>query len=261
MRSLFSVLLGAVSVYAEVPERIDFKRDVQPLFKEHCYSCHGPDEQMANLRLDRRRDAMRGGSIPAIAPGTSSGSRLYHKITSTRYGTQMPPKGAMSADNIEIVKRWLDQGAAWPDDVSGDAPLYPVDPAAARLMNALRSGDTAAVRNMLSGGRSEILNRRGRDGATPLMYAVLYSDAAILETLLQAGADPNLRNDAGATALMWAIDDVEKTKLLLGAGADPNARSAEGRAVLSIAAARTGSAPVVKVLLDRGAKFISPARN
>jgi len=48
---------------------------------------------MGNFRLDRRRDAMRGGSIAVIAPGTSSGSRLYHKLTSTKYGNQMPPTG------------------------------------------------------------------------------------------------------------------------------------------------------------------------
>ena len=64
------------------------------------------------------------------------------------------------------------------------------------------------------------------------MYAALYRDAPSLRQLLDLGADPNARNDAGATALMWAVDDLEATRLLLDRGADPNLRSADGRTAL-----------------------------
>ena len=258
MRRLCAALVVPFLGLAEIPARIDFARDVQPLFKEHCITCHGPVQQMANLRLDRRRDAMRGGSIAVIAPGTSSGSRLYHKITGSRYGSQMPPTGPLNADNIEIIKRWLDQGAQWPDELAGDAPQPARDPAAERMMEALRVGDTTAVRKMLIGG-SKSVNGTGRGGSTPLMYAALYSDAATVKALLQAGANPNLRNEAGATPLMWAIDSAEKTKLLLDAGAEVDARSNDGRTALTIATARVGAADAVKLLLDRGAKFNAPA--
>ena len=257
MRRLCAALVVPFLGQAEVPARIDFARDVQPLFKEHCITCHGPEQQMANLRLDRRRDAMRGGSIAVIAPGTSSGSRLYHKITGTRYGAQMPPTGPLQADNIEIIKRWLDQGAQWPDELAGDAPQSARDPAAERMMEALSVGDTSAVRKMLIGG-SKSVNGRGRGGSTPLMYAALYSDAATVKALLQAGANPNLRNEAGATPLMWAIDSAEKTKLLLDAGAEVDARSNDGRTALTIATARVGASDGVKLLLERGAKFNAP---
>ncbi len=253
---LHAVLLLPLSVYADVPERIDFARDVLPVFKQNCYSCHGSKQQMGNLRLDRRRDAMRGGTIVVIAPGSSAGSRLFHKITGTKYGAQMPPTGAMSADNIEIIKRWLDQGVPWPDALAGDAPQHPVDPTSARMMQALRLGDTAVVRKALKSG-SRAVNGRGRDGMTPLMYAALYSDAGMVKALLQAGANPNLRNDAEATALMWAVDNVEKTRLLLDAGAEHDVRSTDGRTALLIAAARCGSAAVVKLLLQHGAKLTS----
>lgn len=245
--------LAPLSGFCEVPAQIDFARDVQPVFKEHCYSCHGPEQQMANFRLDRRREAMRGGTIVVIAPGTSSGSRLFHKITSTKYGTQMPPTGKLSVEKVEIIKRWLDQGASWPDEVSGDRPQRPRDADAERLMAALRAGDTVTVEKMLKAG-SKGLNGRGRGGATPLMYAALYSDIATVKALLQAGADVHAANDAGATALMWSVEDVGKTKLLLDAGADIDAQSSDGRTALSIAAARMGSAGVVKTLLARGAK-------
>jgi ankyrin repeat protein len=82
------------------------------------------------------------------------------------------------------------------------------------------------------------------------MYATLYGDAESVRLLLEAGADPNIRNEGGATALMWAVDDLDKARLLVRAGADVNARSDDGRTPLLIAAARPGSYGVVKLLLD-----------
>ena len=85
------------------------------------------------------------------------------------------------------------------------------------------------------------------------MYAVLYAGPATLQRLLKQGADPNKRNDANATALIWAATDLAKTRLLLDHGADVNARSSDLRTPLMIAARRPGNAAVVKLLLDRGA--------
>src|SRR5215472_6944012 len=100
---------------------------------------------------------------------------------------------------------------------------------------------------------STATNRRGPGGSTPLMYAALYGDADSVRLLLNHGADPNIRNDAGATALMWAVEDPEKIRLLLQHGANVDARSADGQTPLIIAAGRYGSAVVVKLLLDGGA--------
>lgn len=203
---------------------------------------------------------MRGGSIVVIARGTSSGSRLFHKITGVKYGTQMPPTGPLSADQIEILKRWLDQGAKWPDAVAGDVASPPPDPAAVRLLNAIRGGQAAEVREMVQADAS-VVNRKGPDGITALMYAVLYADAATVKLLLDAGADVNARNSVNATALMWAAGDLAKTRMLLEAGAEINVRSDDGRTPLTIAASRYGSAAVVKLLLDRGAKLQGTARS
>src|SRR3979409_522950 len=60
---------------ATAPSQVDFSQ-VEPVFKEHCQSCHGTDIQMGGLRLDRREDALRGGKSGAvILPGNSAGSR------------------------------------------------------------------------------------------------------------------------------------------------------------------------------------------
>jgi ankyrin repeat protein len=160
----------------------------------------------------------------------------------------MPPDGTMSAEEIAVIKAWIDQGAKWPDDAAGDV-VTPADPRAVRLMDALRHGDAAALQRLLREDRGAV-NLKGTGGSTPLMYAAIYGDADTIRLLLEAGADPNIRNDAGATALLWAVDDLEKTRLLLKAGADANARSSDGRTPLLAATGRVGSVEVVKFLLD-----------
>jgi len=238
--------------HAQVPARIDFARDVQPIFKTYCIGCHGPSQQMNGLRLDRRRDAMRGGTRPVIGPENAAGSRLYLRLIGSQYGLQMPPTGALRKEQIGIIKAWIDQGAEWPDQVSGEAPPVPPDPKAAPMLDALRNGDRRLFQKLLTAD-PQVANRGGVDGSTPLMYAALYGDATAVRLLLESGANPNIRNDAGATALMWAVEDPEKTRLLFEKGADANARSDDGRTPLMIAAGQYGAAPVVKLLLDHGA--------
>ena len=75
--SLTLVLTGALcGRAARADDAIDFGRDVQPLFKAHCHECHGPKQQKNGFRLNRRRDALRGGTITMIGPGNSGASRL-----------------------------------------------------------------------------------------------------------------------------------------------------------------------------------------
>jgi len=195
---------------------------------------------------------MKGGTLAMIGPGNAAGSRLYLRLIGSDYGMQMPPTGPLNASQIEIIKNWIDQGAQWSDDASGETPPPPPDAKAAHLMQALRESDTQAVSRVLADD-PKVVTRKGPGGSTPLMYAALYSDAATLRRFLEAGADPNVPNDAGATALMWAAGDLEKTRLLLDRGAKVNARSDAGRTALLIAAGRMNNAAVVKALLDRGA--------
>src|SRR5579863_9883477 len=128
----------AVTLGAQVPSKVDFRRDVQPIFKTYCIGCHGPTQQMNGFRLDRRSDAMRGGTIAVIGPGNSAGSRLYLRLAGSGFGMRMPPTGPLTDDQINVIKNWIDQGAEWPDDLAGETPPAPPDRAAAGLMSALR---------------------------------------------------------------------------------------------------------------------------
>jgi mono/diheme cytochrome c family protein len=256
--TLLAILLASQS---EQPTgKIDFRRDVQPIFAAHCVSCHGPELQMNGFRLDRRADALRGGSQTNIGPGNADGSRLYHRLIGTNFGQQMPPGKPLDEGQIEIIKRWIDEGAEWPDELSGEAPALPVDADASRLIALIREGRAEPIDELLR-GHLQAVKLRGPNGTTPLMAAALYGDAAIVKRLLAAGADPNVQNVAGATALMWAVPHVPKMQLLLDAGAMVDLRSEEGRSALAIASGTVGAAPAVKLLLDYGAQPWALRRN
>ncbi len=255
-----SVTLGIAFFTAGMPaqpaRQIDFARDIQPLFRDQCYSCHGPTVQSNNFRLDRRRDSMPnrvGANGARIIPGNAANSRVYLRITG-QAGLQMPPTGALAAEQISLIKTWIDEGAKWPDELANEAPSAPQDPQAAKMMDRLRVGDHMGFEKLLK-KNPKSAKGQGRAGVTPLMYAALYGDTRAVSELLDQGANPNTKNDAGATALLWAVDSSEATGILLERGAEPNVRSADGSTPLMIAAAQVGSAEAVKLLLDHGAKL------
>ena len=92
-------------------------------------------------------------------------------------------------------------------------------------------------------------------GNTPLHLAALRGDVAALERLLGAGADPNVRNDAGATPLHYATMSEPMVAALLAAGAEPDVVSDAGLTPLLGAAGRPDSFPVVQRLAAAGANL------
>ena len=105
-----------------------------------------------------------------------------------------------------------------------------------------------------TGPSSSLPAVKGEPTVPALMLAVQSGDAAAVDQLLKRGADPNQTDAAGATALMWAIPDIEKVRRLVAAGANVNARSTDtGRTPLLIAANYPGTVELLKLLLARGA--------
>src|SRR5579862_4013066 len=89
---------------------------------------------------------------------------------------------------------------------------------------------------------------------TPLMYAADIGSVEAMRLLLDRGADVNIQNAFGSTALMWSASDPAKVHLLLDRGADVNAVARSGRTALIVAAFTNPSAEVVRALIAKGAK-------
>ncbi len=109
-------------------DRVNLVRDVQPIFAAHCYSCHGPDKQESNFRLDVKSRALGSGDFgdPPIIPGESEASPLIGFVSGSDPDLLMPPTDAgkqLDENQILILRRWIDQGADWPDDLAGNDQL------------------------------------------------------------------------------------------------------------------------------------------
>ncbi len=99
--------------------QIDFTRDVEPILEKHCYACHGTEAAMNGYSLWRRGEAMRGGysGERAIVAGKSSESRLIRLVAGLEENLVMPPTGrSLSAEEISILRAWIDQGVRWAPD-------------------------------------------------------------------------------------------------------------------------------------------------
>jgi ankyrin repeat protein len=257
--ALLAVLAGAaLTLMRPAAAAVDFARDVQPLLEKHCYECHGPKKQKNGFRLDRRSRAMAGVLRPNIIPHNSASSRVYRRVLDSQFGPQMPPEDALSAQEIDTLRQWIDEGAQWPDELANELDPPPPDEKALALIQDIRAtrNDSNARQRVLGAVARDarVIDARGADGATPLMYAALYGDAALLRDLLAAGGNPNAASDSGATALMWAVEDIDKVRALVDAGADVNATSGFGRTPLSLATISAESIATAELLLSRSAK-------
>ncbi|MDR3622251.1 MAG: PSD1 and planctomycete cytochrome C domain-containing protein [Paludisphaera borealis] len=111
----FAVSFSSVAARAESPADVeDFEKHVRPLLVEHCQSCHGPEKQKGGLRLDSRPMMVEGGDTgPALEPGKPDESLLIRAVRQTG-DLKMPPKKALSKEQVAVLERWIAAGAPWP---------------------------------------------------------------------------------------------------------------------------------------------------
>jgi hypothetical protein len=99
------------SLPAQETAKIDFVHDIVPILKANCAECHTNGKYKGSVSLDTREDLLKS---KAVLPGKSAASELVKRITSADPEHRMPPKGKpLSAREIQLVKTWIDQGAAW----------------------------------------------------------------------------------------------------------------------------------------------------
>ena len=110
--------------------KVDFNREIRPILSDRCFSCHGPDEasRKANLRLDTKAGAFERKGV--VVAGDAEASRLLKRIAAQNPASRMPPTGPpMTAQQLDVVKRWISEGAQWTEHWSYATPQRPAEPA------------------------------------------------------------------------------------------------------------------------------------
>src|SRR5579863_8455454 len=136
-------------VFSQTSAKVDFARDVQPIFRQNCIGCHGPNTQNNGLRVDRKSSVLKPGSRRVI-PGSLENSFLYYRLVGNDFGMQMPPTGPLKAEQIQVIKTWIEQGAEWPESLANEVDLPPLNPKAVSMVDALRNGDRPAFNKMVA---------------------------------------------------------------------------------------------------------------
>jgi ankyrin repeat protein len=116
---------------------------------------------------------------------------------------------------------------------------------------AIRENDLTTLTAIVAGGAN--INEKDEHGLTPLMDAAWVGSVDAMKLLLDHGADPNLTNSAGSTALMLATTEIAKVRTLVARGANVNLVTARGRTALFLAAMSDRSADIVRLLISAGA--------
>ncbi|MBY0523954.1 MAG: DUF1553 domain-containing protein [Gemmataceae bacterium] len=121
----------AAPVGAAEPRKIDFNRDIRPLLSDACFHCHGPDKakRKANLRLDTEEGAFADlGDGRAIVAGDPGKSEVFRRIVATKDKERMPPVNSgrhLTAEQVALIRQWIEQGAKWQKHWSFIAPQRP----------------------------------------------------------------------------------------------------------------------------------------
>ena len=116
-------------------EKVDFAREVLPILSNHCYLCHGPDQdskeaKKAGFRLDLREEAV---DFEMIVPGNPDASPVMEVLTTDKASRRMPPldsgKSQLKPEQVQTLRKWIAQGAEYTDHWAFVKPTKPDVPA------------------------------------------------------------------------------------------------------------------------------------
>lgn len=126
--------LLAASVTPAMAEPVSFAQDIRPLLSDNCFFCHGPDENKreADFRLDTSQGAFADlGGYHAIVPGKPEASVILERLTHSDPDERMPPPDSgksLTTAQVDLVRRWIAEGAAWEEHWAFIPPQRPVVP-------------------------------------------------------------------------------------------------------------------------------------
>lgn len=105
---------------------VDFSHEIVPLLKQQCGKCHSGSQQKGGFSINSRESLLAGGeSGAAVVAGKRQESELYQRIASNDATLRMPPEGApLTAAQIALVGRWIDDGVKWEAGFTFGPRLY-----------------------------------------------------------------------------------------------------------------------------------------
>ena len=174
------LVIFALALASAAGAPVDFSREIQPILSENCYHCHGPDAKAreAKLRLDTKEGAYRTlEGVTAIKPGESASSEVIIRVLSGDKDEVMPPPKSnrkLSAQDKELLKRWVDEGAPWGEHWAFVAPKKAAVPTIANwekrdpALGAKRAAEQAALQSWPKNPLDYfVLDRLLLEGLTP----------------------------------------------------------------------------------------------
>jgi mono/diheme cytochrome c family protein len=121
-RILLLLLSGTAVVIAQAPaqktpprkakaEAVNYYRDIEPILKENCASCHQAAMAAGGLSMDTPENVLQGGaSGPSVIAGKAQRSLLYTRLTDTT-AKRMPPAGTLTEEQLAMIRAWINLGA------------------------------------------------------------------------------------------------------------------------------------------------------
>src|SRR5687767_10923634 len=128
---LLAALAGSGPAFAT---DVRFNRDIRPILSDNCFACHGPDEKKrkADLRLDTKEGLFTKLENGApVVPGNVKDSEMLRRVTSHDEEDVMPPPKTgktLTPRQIDLLRRWVEQGAQWEGHWSFIPPVRPTQP-------------------------------------------------------------------------------------------------------------------------------------
>lgn len=135
MKTSLAITLGIVltsGLATAADGKVDFAKEIKPILEQQCFKCHGTEKQKGKLRLDSREAALKGGKGgPALVAGESAKSEFLRRVMLPKSDDDfMPTEGEpLPKSQIDLLKKWVDEGAVWPEMAAKEEPKTPAIPA------------------------------------------------------------------------------------------------------------------------------------
>ena len=183
---------------ALTPSELHFVERVRPLLEVHCLECHGSRRQRGGLRMDSKEALFEGEEYEwSVVPGKSAESEVFKRVVLGRDDPDaMPPEGAgLSQDEIDALRKWIDEGAVWPE-VAGAAAAAPEGAASTQHASGAGAGAAASADAVPTDVRAKADAAARTLGARGVLVQPLALESAYLDVNASRAAPPLTAADA-----------------------------------------------------------------